>query len=650
AIAVAQEAIVGRSHRGDFAETGKLAEGAAAVADALARTGSEGRCEASRSADAGIGEVGMVEDVVPLEVQPHVDALGELEALGDIEVGPLEAGSAPEGAVAAGKLAICRQQRLAPGCRVEALVAGAVPNRGEGSGIEPLVGAGLRAVEHRDRRAGRIALGHRGADELIDPFALGIGVYPANQRAVYGAASLNQVAVERTAASGADENRLSALGEGGTSDHPAIDDVAEQAIAGVEGQCIGIGRVHHVRDVVRASGIGVAEAGRHAGGVGVRRAGGQAVAQRVVQVERDAVAEPLDQASLHRVIASVAVVPRLAVPQETRIGRAGAAGRAERVHSEAAIADGLVAVLPDRVAVMLRARAHVADAERGVPPHLLRHGTVQQQRGRNTSFSVGYVGTRSQHNSYTVGENGYQSVCDGCFAVYPFSSTGGAGSPDPRFLGYSQTRYDGYGRYDSMQAGLVQRLSHGITLNLNYTLSHCLTTGTPYSDAAGVATSLSNTYATCSNDITHVVNAAYTYTLPFHSSNSLLGNIVNGWMITGSTFSQGGQPVFIGSGGSSSFNGNLVQTSGPVHGALVRGVDPYAKGKWINQFVSTAVTKSNPTGAPVTVFDGTQTGAYQWFNPAAFAPIWDSTSHQCFNPATGSESLLAADCQFSGSN
>src|SRR6185437_13307201 len=91
-------------------------------------------------------------------------------------------------------------------------------------------------------------------------------------------------------------------------------------------------------------------------------------------------------------------------------------------------------------------------------------------------------------------------------------------------------------------------------------------------------------------------------------------------------------------------------TSGPVHGALVRGVDPYAKGKWINQFVSTAVTKSNPTGAPVTVFDGTQTGAYQWFNPAAFAPIWDSTSHQCFNPATGSESLLAADCQFSGSN
>src|SRR6185437_7511747 len=237
-----------------------------------------------------------------------------------------------------------------------------------------------------------------------------------------------------------------------------------------------------------------------------------------------------------------------------------------------------------------------------------------------------------------------------CFAVYPFSSTGGAGSPDPRFLGYSQTRYDGYGRYDSMQAGLVQRLSHGITLNLNYTLSHCLTTGTPYSDAAGVATSLSNTYATCSNDITHVVNAAYTYTLPFHSSNSLLGNIVNGWMITGSTFSQGGQPVFIGSGGSSSFNGNLVQTSGPVHGALVRGVDPYAKGKWINQFVSTAVTNSNPTGAPVTVFDGTQTGAYQWFNPAAFAPIWDSTSHQCFNPATGSESLLAADCQFSGSN
>lgn len=266
--------------------------------------------------------------------------------------------------------------------------------------------------------------------------------------------------------------------------------------------------------------------------------------------------------------------------------------------------------------------------------------TVQQQMGRNSSFSVGYVGTRSQHNSYTVGENGYQSVCNGCFAPYQFSSTGNAGAPDPRFLGYSQTRYDGYGRYDSMQAGWIQRLSHGITLNLNYTLSHCLTTGTPYSDAAGVATSLSNTYATCSDDITHVVNAAYTYTLPFHSSNSLLGNIVNGWMITGSTFSQGGQPVFIGAGGSSSFNSNLVQTSGPVHGKLVPGNDPYAKGDWLN------VNSFNGK----TVFSGTQTGAYQWFNPAAFAPIWDSTSHQCFNPATGSESKTPADCQFTGSN
>src|SRR6185437_8214045 len=204
AIAVAQEAIVGRSHRGDFAETGKLAEGAAAVADALARTGSEGRCEASRSADAGIGEVGMVEDVVPLEVQPHVDALGELEALGDIEVGPLEAGSAPEGAVAAGKLAICRQQRLAPGCRVEALVAGAVPNRGEGSGIEPLVGTGLRAAEDRFPVEGI----------HVEPVALGIRVVPRDQSAMNRPGGLDQVAVEGAAAAGADEDRLSALGEG----------------------------------------------------------------------------------------------------------------------------------------------------------------------------------------------------------------------------------------------------------------------------------------------------------------------------------------------------------------------------------------------------------------------------------------------------
>lgn len=263
--------------------------------------------------------------------------------------------------------------------------------------------------------------------------------------------------------------------------------------------------------------------------------------------------------------------------------------------------------------------------------------TVQQQLGRSASVNVGYVGTRSQHNSYTMSENAYQTVCSGCFAPFLFSGNGAAGSPDPRFNSYSQTRYDGYGRYDSMQAGYVERLFHGMTFNLNYTWSRCMTTGTPYFDGTGIAGSLSNTYAACSDDIAHVANAAYTYALPFHSSSSLLGKLVNDWQISGSTFAQGGQPVFIGTSGGGSLSSRLQQSGGPVHGSLVPGVAPYAIGQWLG------VT---PSGK----FTITQPDTVQWFNPLAFAGIFDSVSHACYNAALGTEGKDAAHCQFTGNN
>ncbi|HXR97172.1 MAG TPA: hypothetical protein VN709_04950, partial [Terriglobales bacterium] len=178
--------------------------------------------------------------------------------------------------------------------------------------------------------------------------------------------------------------------------------------------------------------------------------------------------------------------------------------------------------------------------------------SVQQQMGRNMSFSVGYVGTRSQHNAFNVGDNGYETVCQGCFAPFSFSSTGSSGSPDPRFLSYTQTRYDGYGRYDALQGSFTDRLSHGLTLNFNYTWSHCLNTQTPYLDYNGGA-NLRNFYDDCTNDITHVANASYTYVLPVHTTG-VLGSIVNGWQVSGSTFAEGGVPLFIGNSGGSSLS------------------------------------------------------------------------------------------------
>ncbi|HXR97171.1 MAG TPA: carboxypeptidase regulatory-like domain-containing protein [Terriglobales bacterium] len=254
--------------------------------------------------------------------------------------------------------------------------------------------------------------------------------------------------------------------------------------------------------------------------------------------------------------------------------------------------------------------------------------TAQQQLGRNLSVSLGYVGTRSQHNSYSYNDNGFEKVCAGCFAPFLFAKNS-AGSPDPRFLSYTQTRYDGYGRYDSLQAGLVDRLSHGLTLNFNYTWSHCLTTGTPYQDGAG--SSLRNVYDDCSSDIQQVANASYTYALPIHVGNAFAGKVVNGWQISGATWAEGGTPLFITMDGGGSLGGVLVQTSGPRGGLLASGVSPYAKNTFIN-----GVT--NP-------------GSVQWLNPSALLTFYDPNTGKCMAPGTTTEVAPSpAACQFFGNN
>lgn len=255
--------------------------------------------------------------------------------------------------------------------------------------------------------------------------------------------------------------------------------------------------------------------------------------------------------------------------------------------------------------------------------------TVQQQVGRNLSVSAGYVGTRSQHLSYTYNDNGFETVCPGCFSPFVFA-TSSSGAPDPRFNNYNQTRYDGYSRYDSLQSNATERLTHGLTLNFNYTWSHCLSTGTPYQDGSG--SNLRTVYASCGFDITHVANASYTYQLPFRTTRSGLGWLVNDWQVSGSTFAQGGHPLFMTMDGGASLGGNLVQTSGPRGFLVAKNTPLYAK---------------NQNLAGVTAVD-----SVQWVNSNAFFTPFDPNTGNCFN-ATGlteDSAPNATDCQFTGNN
>lgn len=111
-----------------------------------------------------------------------------------------------------------------------------------------------------------------------------------------------------------------------------------------------------------------------------------------------------------------------------------------------------------------------------------------------------------------------------------------------------------------------------------------------------------------------------------------MGKLVNGWQISGSTFAEGGTPLFIGMDGGGNLGGILVQTSGPKSGFVASGMSPYSKD---------------------TVIAGiTSPGNVQWLNSNALRTPFDPNTGQCINMQTGAETTTpnAVSCQFLGNN
>jgi hypothetical protein len=102
---------------------------------------------------------------------------------------------------------------------------------------------------------------------------------------------------------------------------------------------------------------------------------------------------------------------------------------------------------------------------------------------------------------------------------------------------------DGQSNYQAMQLSFQQRLSHGLTFNLNYTYSKALGTINGFRSAYIGEKSLSTT------DIPHAVNAFYSYELPFgkgrkyNPENSAVRAVVSGWQISGITRYASGTPL-----------------------------------------------------------------------------------------------------------
>ena len=236
---------------------------------------------------------------------------------------------------------------------------------------------------------------------------------------------------------------------------------------------------------------------------------------------------------------------------------------------------------------------------------------IEHQLGSSASVHAQYVGTRALDQPYLTQVNGYQTVCQGCFAPFPYLEP-----TDPRFGAVTQFSTGASSLYNGLQLTAMKRLGRGLQGQVNYTLSRCMDQvsngGFLQFAAGGILTplpgGLARDYGPCDYDIRHNLNAEYVYQLPVHVRNRGLGGVLNGWQVSGTFVWHSGIPFSVLSTPYSGDGNGIVQGGGPQFAGVVPGVPLY---------------EHRPISGV------TQPGTIQWLNPDAFASAVDPGTGAC---------------------
>ena len=109
---------------------------------------------------------------------------------------------------------------------------------------------------------------------------------------------------------------------------------------------------------------------------------------------------------------------------------------------------------------------------------------------------------------------------------------------------------EGISNYNALQLGVTKKLSHGLQVNASYTYSHSLDEGSGI--GAGLFFNGNNpldprtSYASSDYDRTHVFIISYLYNFPtIKNASRWLGEVANGWGLTGVTTLESGEPFSI---------------------------------------------------------------------------------------------------------
>jgi hypothetical protein len=235
--------------------------------------------------------------------------------------------------------------------------------------------------------------------------------------------------------------------------------------------------------------------------------------------------------------------------------------------------------------------------------------TVQRQIGNSSTFSIGYVGQKTDHLMAISLINQKVLEANGTIAPSPYLN--------PNLLSLvGQARLTssvGYSNYNAIQTSFQQRLSHGLEFQANYTFAKCLgnTSGffAQYGDSNAAFTQAGNNhfffqntynpaadYGRCDQNVTNSFNGFVTYDLPFGRGRQFGSNIsraadlaIGGWQVNSILQFHDGFP----------FTAQATDNSGTTSG--------FARADCNGQPRNTPYQRSTLAGNP----------GYTWFDPSS---------------------------------
>jgi hypothetical protein len=264
---------------------------------------------------------------------------------------------------------------------------------------------------------------------------------------------------------------------------------------------------------------------------------------------------------------------------------------------------------------------------------------VEQQIGLRGNLRADFVGTRGLHEPYQVQLNGYQNVCNGCFAPFPYAQP-----LDQRFANVTEFQTGANSNYSGLQTAYTQQWS-GLTLRGNYTFSHCLDEvsngGLLAFSTQGLESplpgELSRQHASCDYDVRQNISAFGVYQVPFHSGSPIMRQVFGGWSFSETGFLHSGLPFSVLSQQYSANGKGVLQASNPAQTVQ------FAVPNYANRVPGVPLYRKTPY--PGVTIDGTR----QWLNPDAFVSVVDPTTGACYTGALGVENDNPAICQFGNS-